>query len=61
MQINEKIKEELEEAISSHGAGSFEITVSGGLKHFISSEGQARGLYILTIVHGKLEFKIYMI
>lgn len=61
MKINSEIKKELEKAISTHGAGSFEVTVSGNLKHFISSEGKVRGLYLLTIVHDKLKFKIYMI
>lgn len=61
MRINEDIKEELLTAIKNRTSESFETTVVGGLKHFISSEGNVQGLYIGTIRHDEKDFKIYMI
>lgn len=62
MKINEQILKEIEEAIKVRTSESFEYTVSGGMKHFITSEqNNAQGHYIgSTEVNGKL-FKIYMI
>jgi hypothetical protein len=61
MQINKQIKEDLLKAIKERKSDTFECVASGELRHFISSEGKSRGLYLYTIeVDGK-EFKIFMI
>jgi hypothetical protein len=61
MQLNTQIKEELTKAIQNRNADTFEYVTSGNLKHFVSSEGKKRGLYVDTVdVDGK-EFKIYMV
>ena len=61
MQINESIKKEILDAIKKNGEGSFETTVSGGLKHFVSSDSSVKGMYIETIQLDGKEYKIYMI
>lgn len=61
MKINDRIFVELQEAINQRTSDSFEVKTSGNLDHFISSEGQSKGLYIGTIEHQGKEFKIYMI
>lgn len=61
MKLNDDLKKELAEAIKARAAESFETTTSGGLKHFISSEGQSSGLYIGTIQIEEKDYKIYMI
>ncbi len=61
MEINKNIKAELVEAIKNRTSESFECVTSGNLKHFISSEGSIRGLYIGSISFDEKEFKIYMI
>lgn len=61
MKINQSIYTELLLAIKNRKTDSFEVSVSGSLNHFISSEGQARGLYIGTIKHDGADFKIYMV
>jgi hypothetical protein len=61
MDINKQIRDELLKAIMQRTTDTFECTVSGKLKHFISSEGKKRGLYVTTIEVDDKDFKIYMI
>lgn len=60
MQLSKRVEQELLAAIAARTAESFEVRTSGGLRHFISSEGQKKGLFICVLVHDDKEFKIYM-
>jgi hypothetical protein len=61
MDINRQILQELLSAIQKRTTETFEHTVSGGLKHFISSEGRRNGLYVNSVKVENKEFKIFMI
>lgn len=60
MQLNETVKTRILEAIKNRTSESFEVKVAGRLRHFVSSEGQKKGMYLGTIQHDNKEFKIYM-
>jgi hypothetical protein len=61
MQINKQIKEDLLKAINERNSDTFECVASGELRHFISSEGEQKGLYLYAIEVDDKDFKIYMI
>jgi hypothetical protein len=60
MKVNKEITAELLQAIQKRTEETFEVTVSGGLKHYVSSEGKKKGLYVTTIKHDNKAFDIYM-
>ena len=60
MKVNQEIITELLRAIQERTEETFEVTVSGGLKHFVSSEGKKKGLYVTTISHDDKAFDVYM-
>jgi hypothetical protein len=61
MRINKLILQELLSAIQKRTKETFEHTVSGGLKHLVSSEGRRDGLYVSSITVDDKVFKIFMI
>lgn len=60
MNINQKLKAEILNAIENRVSESFLVKVSGGLEHFVSSEGQVRGNYLYTETFAGKEYKVYM-
>lgn len=61
MKLNEQIFEEIKKEIVKNESLSFNFTSEGRLSHFISAEGESRGLYVARIIHNGKEYKIYMI
>lgn len=61
MKMSTTLHEELLLAIQKRESESFEMQTTGGLKHFISSEGKSQGLYIGVIPFDGKNFEIYMV